>query len=222
MRATIFVVTAVLSILTVAVQAQTKTDNETVKGSGVIKSEHRDVSKFDALTLAGQADVDIAIGDKTEVIVETDDNLLPYIKTEVKENRLAISTKPGHLIYKTLKVTIITPSLSEVVVDGSGDVAIKGLKGDSFKAVIDGSGDVVAKGQVKEVKGDINGSGDLELMDLIAQNAKIEISGSGDVKVNAVESLKLEIDGSGDIGYKNNPNVKITKSINGSGEINPL
>src|SRR3972149_41144 len=223
MRVSIFIVSAVLLSLATAVQAQNNMKHETVIGSGIIKSEKRDVPKFGALTLDGSADVDITIGDKTEVVVETDDNILPYIETEVKDNKLEITTKPHvTLNYKKLKVSITTPSLSEVKVNGSGDIAVGELSNESFQTTINGSGSVTAKGQAQEVQAEVRGSGDLVLVDLTTQRAKIRILGSGSAKVNALKSLQAFVAGSGRIQYKNNSGVDIDKHVGGSGSINPL
>jgi hypothetical protein len=222
MKTTILFVTTILISFAAAI-AQDSKKTEQVIGSGVVKSEKRDVEKFDAVTLKGSADVFITVGEKTEVTVTADDNILPYVTTEVEENTLVISTKPHtSLHYKELKVFITTPDLSAIKLDGSGDIEVEGLKGDSFKIDVNGCGDVAAKGQVQKLDCLIKGSGDLALGDLEAKAVNIKIAGSGDAKINAVESLQAKISGSGDIAYKAHDKLKIVKKILGSGEINKI
>ncbi len=224
MRAIIFSTTAIFLCIACAVIAQDSKKTESIAGSGVMKSEKRDVEKFDAVTLKGAADVSIAIGDKTEVVVTTDDNVLPYVVTEVKNDTLMISIKPGVSLQnsKTLKVSVTTPKLSQVLVDGSGDIAVEGLKDDSFKIVVNGSGDVAATGAVQKLDCLVKGCGDLKLSELEAKTVSIKIDGSGDAKINATQSLQVKIAGSGDITYKDNAGLKILKKISGSGEIHKI
>jgi hypothetical protein len=223
MKAIVFTFTAVVLSFAAAVVAQDGKKTERVTGSGDVKSEKRDVEKFDAVTLRNSADVFITIGEKTEVTVTADENILPYITTEVKENTLTISTKPHvSLQHKELKVSITTPNLSAVKVASSGDIAVEGLKGDSFKIEVNGSGDVAAKGQVQKLDCLVKGSGDLALGDLEAKTVSIKLAGSGDAKLNATESLQAKISGSGDIAYKDNANLKVIKKVAGSGDIHKV
>ena len=63
----------------------------TINGSGDIVTESRDVSGFDKVALAGFGDVTIEVGDEESLTVSTDDNIMPYVTTEVKNNTLVLS-----------------------------------------------------------------------------------------------------------------------------------
>ena len=61
----------------------TACNDETIKGNGNVKSESRTAQNFDKISNGGSIDVEITQGTSESVTVLTDENLLPYIITEV-------------------------------------------------------------------------------------------------------------------------------------------
>jgi hypothetical protein len=194
-------------------------DNQNqVQGSGVAKTEQRDVEKFDQLSIMGGMDAVVTIGDQQSVTIEADDNVLPIIETKVEDGKLIVEPTQGYNSKTTVKLTITVPQLKGVAVNGSGDVDVDGLNGAaSFAVAINGSGDVTAKGTADSVSVAVRGSGNVELKDLRAKNGKVAVAGSGDVTVNASDALDVSVAGSGDVKYVGSP--KVTQSIAGSGSV---
>ena len=62
------------------------------KGSGKIVTEKRSLSGFKGVDVGGVFQVEITAGKEFAVEVETDDNLLPLIKTEVNNGVLEIES----------------------------------------------------------------------------------------------------------------------------------
>ncbi len=181
-------------------------------------TEVRTVDDFKSVEVNGSTDVDVRVGETTSVAVTGDANLVQQLETEVVDGRLVIGLKPGkYRSGKNLKVTVTTPALTAVAVNGSADVAISGLSGGEFETRIAGSGDISARGEVEALSASIAGSGDLKLGNLHARAASVQISGSGDASVYASESLSVAIQGSGDVRYQGDP--KVTASIAGSGNV---
>ena len=70
-------------------------DYNSKKGSGNITTENRTVTeKFTGLDVSSAIELTIEQSDKTEIIVEADDNLQSSIITEVKNGMLVISSEP--------------------------------------------------------------------------------------------------------------------------------
>jgi hypothetical protein len=189
-----------------------------VKGSGVPKTEQRQVGDFDTITLAGSAQVNVTVGPEVLVTVEADDNVVPVIETKVKGDTLVISHTEQYDSKVGVKVTITTPRLKGVALAGSGDINVNGISGDDFSASITGSGDITAVGATKRLDATITGSGDLKLAELQADAAKVTVVGSGDATVSASDELSVSIAGSGDVRYIGSP-AKIDKSVAGSGSV---
>ena len=61
-----------------------------VRGSGDIVKESRDVDGFDRIVVTGAGTVIITQGGSESLTIETDDNLMEYIETEVSGNTLEI------------------------------------------------------------------------------------------------------------------------------------
>jgi len=193
--------------------------HDSIRGSGVSKTESRTIGDFHAVQVNGSADVSVAVGSAASLSVTGDDNLLPYVVTEVREGTLVVEMKPGSYSPRVdLKIVATVPALDAGSVSGSGDLALTGIAGDKLKIRISGSGDARASGKVKDLSAGVSGSGDLRLGDLESADAEVEISGSGDVDVWATESLAASIAGSGDVTYKGDPK-KVTKSVAGSGGV---
>ncbi len=195
----------------------------TVRGSGNIKSETRSVSGFTGVQLSSSADVEISFGDTESVSVEADDNLLPYIRTYVRAGTLVIDTQTLTSISTSsqVRVTIVMKSLEQAAVAGSGNITISDLNAQDVAFNLPGSGKITASGTANGVTITLNGSGDIDCGALQAKSANVKIFGSGNITVNVSDSLNATILGSGNIQYRGNPS-NVTKSISGSGNINPV
>jgi len=209
-----------------------------VQGSGHVVSEERSVAKFHEIHLQTSADVEVTQGPTTSISIEAEDNILPLIHTDVKENALVITNEQNVLTSKGITIRITTPDLSAVVIDGSGSVKtltpfsgktftalVAGcgdldadLSYDQIKTSIDGSGDMTLRGKTQDYHGEISGAGSIHALDLQAETGSVDISGSGDGEVNCARALKAEVSGSGDILYRGDP-PSLHTSISGSGSI---
>ena len=212
-----------------------------VVGSGDIVSESREVSGFDSIDLSGSGEVIVSQGEGESLTIETDDNVMEHITSEVRGGTLYLGTEPqtnvmpSQLVF-TLSVdelnsadvsgsgnieaaSLDTDSL-ELNVSGSGSVKVDSLTADELSVRISGSGDVDIAGKASGQEIDISGSGKYRAGDLLSENATVSVSGSGDVTIWATDSLDADVSGSGTIDYYGNPTVNTSTS--GSGEVNGM
>lgn len=233
-------VTLSLALFTIATYAQW---GKKIKGNGNVVSIERSVGEYDEVSSAGWFDVELVGGIEGKLTLKGEENLLEYIKTEVKNGELVIKTEKGVNLQPSswksgIKITVPVEEIQAVRLSGSGDVVSKTtLKSDEFKASIAGSGDVDLNIEAENLKASISGSGDMELVgkatnlevsvsgsgdikayDLVADNVEAQVSGSADLKITANKMIKARVSGSGDITYKGNPEKIDTKS-SGSGDI---
>ncbi len=207
------------------------------KGTGDIIKEERDIGSFDRIELQTIADVYFKQGDTHALRIQTDDNLMDLVRTEVSGNVLKIYTKQN-ICPEKLRIDIILKELKDIKVSGSGnikclnklntedlsiavlgsgDIRIPEINAQNIDIEISGSGDLFMEGMANRIVSEINGSGDIRCMGLKVKDAKIEINGSGDFAINVQDKLHIEINGSGNIEYKGNPSIK--QEILGSGDI---
>jgi hypothetical protein len=212
----------ILSIIALLPMACSLTVNspKTVKGSGVVASETRHVSGFDAIQLAGSADVTVSFGDSESVVVEAEDNILPLIETYVRGGELVIEWKPMISVSDTepVRVTVTMKSLKAASLPGSGNITIAGMNGGAVEFDLPGSGNITADGVVDSVNAELSGSGNIVCGDLQAKSATVKLPGSGNVTIFASESLGVTISGSGSVTYRGDP-AEFTQSVTGSGTI---
>jgi hypothetical protein len=138
----------------------------------------------------------------------------------VKDGVLELCLKRTGTDSDSIKVTIDVKSLDEVLLTGSGEIAVKGVLGKEFDATIAGSGMITASGVADSASVRLDGKGHIDVHDLVTKSTTAGINGKGTIEVNATESLVGKINGSGEITYAGSP-ANITRSINGKGSIAP-
>ena len=218
---------------------------ERIAGSGNVISEVRAVSDFTRIDLLGSGELIISQGDHYALTVETDDNLMQYVKSEVQNGTLELSftdearTKnlqpsDGFVYRITVRElegvqisgsgTITAESLeSEMLVitlKGSGEARIGELDADDLTVQIVGSGEIGIGGVANKQSFLIAGSGSIDAGDLRGEAVVVTIPGSGSATVWATDSLHVTVAGSGNVDYYGSPQV--SQSILGSGSVSGL
>lgn len=213
-------------------------DGFIIRGNGLEESELRYTSSFTRVKSSGPFDVHISDSDTYEVSVNAENNILPYIETEVSGNTLKIDIRGCHIVQNTLPVEVFisTPVLEGVRLSGSGSVTTgfftspefdMGISGSGtieaaldchqFTSTVSGSGSAFVSGFADYADITISGSGRVDAYDLLIQSCDALISGSGDIFVYVEKTLDATISGSGSIFYIGNP--EINQHISGSGNI---
>ncbi len=210
---------------------------ERISGSGKIISEERDVPIFDQIHLKGSGKVNLTKAADHSVLVRTDDNIMPHIRTEVEDGRLIISHERKNIRPTVLTLQITAANLEGVSISGSGDIAGSdefssnrffvdiagsgdisvGVDTKHLESNISGSGSIYLSGSTDSYNSTITGSGDVDAFELLAKESSVVITGSGKCKISVSEYLRAKITGSGDVLYKGRP--QISQSITGSGKV---
>ena len=209
---------AVMAGVGLVVLAATAGCGTGVKGSGTSASEVRAVEPFVGVVVQGSADVSISIGEPQSLVVETDDNLLDLLETDVSGDTLEVRFRDRASAKIGPSLAIVVPALEGVTVSGSAEIEIDGMMGGELAITIKGSAALGASGTVDRVEVDVSGSGDVRLFELQAEEVEISISGSGEAEVHVRRALSAAITGSGHIVYEGDPG-DVETSIKGSGTI---
>jgi hypothetical protein len=172
-----------------------------VSGSGLLRTEARDVASFTAIDLRAVGDAVVEVGPTASVEIDAEDNLLPYLTTSVVDGTLRIETKAGVTLRTTKAILyrITVPTLTRTSVAGSGTVHAEGIQGTDFAADVSGSGQIVVKGTAQTAALDVSGSGRVDTTALASDALTVDVSGSGHVAARATGSLSASVGGSGDI-----------------------
>jgi len=214
----------------------------TVRGSGNIVTEERNVSGFDRVSLSGFGDVTVEVGDEESLTVTTDDNIMPYVRSEVRGDTLILDFDdkgfnrgydPTDGIHFSLVVTELNRidisgvgkmligehETERFVVNNSGaaSVQIDSLTADELVVSQSGAGTVIVSGKVQGQELNHSGAGSYHAGELESETAILEISGVGTATVWATESLDISISGMGNVIYYGAP--RISQNISGLGNL---
>ena len=231
--------TKVVGLLAVTVLLLSACGITTVRGSGNVVTEGREVRGFEGVALSGVGKVIITQGDQESLTIETDDNLMRYIESEVRNGRLELriadNTIPiprRSIIYRvgvidltaldssgvgSLEMDALNTDSLEVTLSGAGDIGIDSLIATDLAVKISGVGNVDLAGQVETQEVDMSGFGNYNARDLESQTASVRISGAGNAVIWVLDTLDVTIGGAGNVEYFGNPNV--TRDVSGAGKI---
>jgi uncharacterized Zn-binding protein involved in type VI secretion len=215
-----------------------------IKLSGETRSENRPVSGFTRVQLDGIGDLEIKFGNSESLVVEADENLLPYIVTEVKGDTLIIRMKEDVRIINMISdvnYTLTAQSLEsielnglgnitvdpvntealEITLDGSGSITIDELVGDSLTSNLNGLGSLTINGgKVTGQDVTLAGAGSYQAGDMVSENAAISLTGLGSATVWVTGILDAELTGAGSLDYYGKPQATVNDT--GLGSINSL
>lgn len=189
-----------------------------IKEIGVQKTDGRRIQFFNSIDIKGSYSSTISCRNNQAIEITCDKNLLPYISTEVKNQKLYIFSRKPICTTKGIKIAIFAPDVVSVDASGSNDISITGINNESISIKLDGSGDLNISGNTKKFDAVLSGSNKLYAKKLRSETTHISIAGSSDASVYASKDLDIDISGVGDIIYYGNPKT-ILKKISGIGEI---
>jgi len=190
-----------------------------IRGSGTVISEARQVQDFTGIQLMGSGKVVIEQSDKESLSVRTDDNLLEHIVTVVEDGTLKLYTKNYVSLNPTAGVTytLLVKKLNNIGVSGGAEIEANGIHTDSLIVAVSGAGDIKISGETDDVKIAISGAGKLAADGFKSKDAAISISGAGHAVLAVANHLDVEVSGAGDVEYVGNP--KVTQKISGAGSV---
>lgn len=212
---------------------------QVIAGNGDIQSQSRTTENFSKIDCSGAFHVVLSQGSETQIKVETDANLLPYIIADVSGSRLDLKTKRGVSLKpsKDITVYITLPDLEELNVSGLCKLQSQNtLQSDHLKLDISGTSEINLQlhtgtlntkisgtskmnlnGTATSSEYKISGSADILATNLTTENTIVSISGMGKLHVNAQKNLSVNISGMGKVWYKGNPSLR--ESVSGMGKV---
>jgi len=188
-----------------------------VRGNGQIKTEERQVGAFANVDTSGSFEIEWQNGSPA-LRITTDENLLPYVETNVSGDTLHLRTREHVWPTHGIKVVISSPTRSGGKMRGAIKLTVKQLSGPIFALEAKGASQVSLDGSVDRLLVDMTGASQLAAAGLQAKIAEISTTGAGDAEVAVTDTLKVVITGAGKVTYSGNPPT-IKKQITGAGSI---
>ena len=212
------------------------------KGNGSLITKERSIENFDALKVAGSFD-EITSNKKNQLSINTDENLIEDIITEVKNGTLIIRTKKNSYLKtsnrKSIKIKVPLVALKSAKLSGSGKIhsqetvesnrlntslsgsgkIVLSVATQQLNSQLSGSGKIQLKGEAQQVAAKLSGSGSIRLQEVKAKDAEATLAGSGSIYLSCSNDLDATVAGSGRIRYFGEPAGKIYTKVAGSGSI---
>ncbi|WP_444930546.1 GIN domain-containing protein [Microbulbifer sp. SSSA002] len=178
-----------------------------------METKHFDVEGFTQVSLKGSSHLKLIQGDSFEVVADGPASTMPYVKVEVKGERLELSVEENtrnlfgfvtisHGQGDKVNFTVTMPKVEALKVTGSGKARSSSIESENLTLGVTGSGLInIDKAATENLTAYITGSGDLLLNRALTVKGDISVRGSGDMKIGRItgETLAAEIQGSGDI-----------------------
>jgi hypothetical protein len=187
-----------------------------VKGSGNIRIEKRNVSDFTNIKTGGAITVEVASQRDFSVEVEADDNLLEYIKTEVKGDTLKIYTEGSISTRTPIRVRIAMPQIESFDVSGASSGTLTNVKNETLSLDASGASKIKIDGEVKELIVDLSGASQMDAENLKAEDVTVDASGASSATVAALNDLNADASGASTIRYVGEPKSVDKKSSGAS------
>lgn len=209
-----------------------------IKGSGNVIKETRQLDSFHAIDVGGAFEIELIKSNDEKIIIETDDNIMPYIKTSVSGGELDIDNTEDINNPTELKLTIYYKNLDELEISGAASLYSSDvLKASNFEMDCSGASEITLKldigslegdfsgaskleleGQVKSAELDLSGASVLRAYGLEISDLELDASGAATVKVLVLDRLNIEASGASSVRYKGDPSIELS-GISGASSV---
>ncbi|PWA06666.1 head GIN domain-containing protein [Flavobacterium laiguense] len=198
-----------------------------ITGSGHVTTEKRNVQgDFKSVSVNKAIDLIIEQSDKTEIIVEADDNLQKEITTTVENGVLVITCKYGNFLnVASKKVTVKMPVIEELEARSAATINSKSiLKGNRLSLTSSSAASINAeveyesiqlttssgsnqsiKGKTLRLEASTSSGSVIDTSELLANEVVAKSSSGGSIRVHPIVSLKAEASSGATISYNTTP-----------------
>ncbi len=215
----------------------------TVTGSGNVVEQKHDVDGCRSLSISVPGRVTIRTGDRSELVVRADDNIMKYIEVTRDEEKVSVSFKESVRLRKaTLAIEATIPDLERLHVRGAVELAFEQYRTESLAIDVEGAANVTGELDVdrlvleprgaahvaltapRDVTADdidvrAQGAVKIELQGLPGQRVRASIEGLGACDVRAIESLDITARGACRVTYHGKPK-KLHVDAKGLSQVN--
>lgn len=192
------------------------------RGSGRVITDQRNVNGVSAVNLATIGHMTIEVGDTESLRIEAEDNLMPYIKTEMSNGELMIKNQEHVNLDSTspIRYYLTVKSLDSIAIFSSGDIQAPDLESRTFSITVASTGDLdMGALKADRVNVKISSSGDVKMRALNANMLDVNISSTGDLEIagGEVKMQTIVLSSSGDYMARNLASDDAAANLNSTG-----
>ena len=175
-------------------------DRETIRGSGNVSEEIFVLTGITGVQLATMGELEIQLGNKDELRIEADDNLLRYFEAVEDGDTLRIGTIDGTWRRFSLRPsrpvrhTLTVKELEFIGLSSAGDAHAQHLSADRLEIRVTSAGDLTVddlRANALEVV--VSSAGDVRIDDGVVDRQDLRISSAGDYHAESVRSAHVTV-----------------------------
>jgi len=186
--------------------------------------ESRDLGEFRAVDFRGAGEINIEVGAPPALRIEGGSEAVKNLKAYVENGVLFVRPTDRHWNWlegqHALTLNIAVPELKQLETNGAGNIHITGLRGGEHTLRTAGAFNIEARGSIERLRITLEGAGNVNYRDVVAQEAKVDLRGAGNVEVQPVKLLDAAVHGVGAVQYVGDPQ-KVESAVHGLGTIKP-
>lgn len=180
------------------------TQNRPVKAKGPQKTKEITLESFHKIDISHNANISVVCGAMPMVKISAAQNILDLISVDIEQGTLLLKSD-NWIESWTTSIQISVPFISDLDMNGSGNISVSNLQTDRFNLVCN-SGNINLTGKVNHLSISGSGSGNLNTSGLSAKTVRIAKSGANNVRLNVSDTLFVD-ELAGSISYDGNPVV---------------
>ncbi|WP_413999169.1 head GIN domain-containing protein [Flavobacterium sp. W1B] len=210
---------------------------KSIKGSGNVTTEKREVSRnFKSVEVSNAIDLVIEQSDKTEVIVEADDNLQKNITTKVENGVLIVACDYNSFVnIESKKVTVRMPIIEELSASSASSInsinTIKGeninlrtssassinlnVKSDYINCKSSSGSTISIAGMALNLKATASSGSNIDGAHLLANDIEAKSSSGSTIRVHPIVKLNARASSGSSISYNTIPKSIEKRSSSG-------
>jgi Putative auto-transporter adhesin, head GIN domain len=192
----------------------TPTRKDIIIGSGVVATEARPVAGLTAISVDHPARVVVVWGGAESLEVSAEDNVLPLVRSEVRNGRLVLSLapNPGLTLSRDIVHRVTVRELAELEASGAARVELHGVSAESLSLQLTGASGAVADGRSDRLELNLSGASRAEISHLRTQQVLAVVSGASQALLRVEDELVVNASGASVLEYFGDPLVTSTVS----------
>jgi hypothetical protein len=190
-----------------------------VRGSGVFKTQSRQVSGFSSISFKSEGKVSVQQTGKESLTIRAEDNILPLLESRVTNRVLYLGTVNDTDLNPTQPIEFIleVKTLQNFNITGVGSVEAKDIQTKRLAVTLRGVGNLAITGSADVLDLDLSGVGSYEGAAFKTKQTIVRSRGIGSAVVNASEQLEANLSGIGSVEYVGSP--KVQETVRGAGTV---
>ena len=182
------------------------------KGNGKPKEESRIVGEYDKVIVGSAFQVEATEGKLGPIKISADSNLLPMIKTEVKDRTLRVWTEGSTSTSSPLKLSLSTPTITGFEASGATKVQLSLKSKHDLDLGASGSSEIKVTGELSNLTCDLSGASKATFSASSLDKLNTVLSGSSALLYSGtVDSVYAQLSGASSITGGMNGNVANVK-----------